>query len=772
MRRTSLAALTAAAVTGGLLLPTTAARADEPTVFYVRQFSTACSDTGPGTLAQPFCSIAPAAAIVGPGQTVDVGSGTYREHLTIARSGTPEQPIVFRSSSSSNAYLIGATGGITIDGQHDITIQRFQATQATELPALDIRNASGIVIEGGSFSVSAGTQPAVRLSGVTRSTITRAYVTGQALAAGVTLDAATSGVTLSALSLTGATYASLADHSVGIQVAGAGNIVRSNVISGFSGTAIAVETGASGTVVVNNQIAGGPGHGIRNHGAAGTAITNNTVRDRCGDGIRVDGTSSGVSVQNNVLYMNGPFGQTGCEVGVEFGAELQVRDDAVKDTVVDYNNAYHRETTSGTIYGWGGSLTSLSWFRTVSGQAGHDRETGLSRDAIDSANSAAAGYPETDRVGTARADDPGVPNTGAGPVPYADRGALETIRNPVARTSVSLNLADIQVTIDASASEPGFAPIASYRFVFGDGTTVTQTSPVVSHRYAGPGDYGISTTVIGTDGRSGTRAETINVLRRTSTVGLLALGNLRYVDRGTVPTSLTATGTGLGTTGHFDLADAGNGQVALLSRASGKYLGVDLYDTRSVSMTAVSIAEVQKFSLVTNADGSISLRSVVTGRYVSAAPDFSFLLLADKTTIGTTEKFYRVNVADANRSLRALSNKLYVTADSAGTKPLTASRTSASRTEQFDLVDLGNGQVALFAGANNRFVSADGAGAKPLIAIRATVGSWERFTIVRNTDGTVSIKAGANNRYVTALRTNPLIASGSTTGTQQRFLLR
>ncbi|MFI7430209.1 PKD domain-containing protein [Micromonospora sp. NPDC049836] len=771
MRRTSLAALTAAAVTGGLLLPTTAARADEPTVRYVRQFSTACSDTGPGTLAQPFCSIAPAAAIVGPGQTVEVGPGTYRERVAVTRSGTPDQPIVFRSdSTNSNALLTGPAAGITIDGQHDIMIQRFHTVDVSEAPAVDLRNSAGITIEGGNFDMADGfAAPAIRLAGVTHSTIARTRVNGQKLATGVAMDAATNGVSLTDMAIGSDTLYSSVDHSVGIRVAGAGNMIRNSFLYGFTGSAIAVEAGASDTLVVNNHIRSGAGHGIHNHSATGTAITNNTVLDRCLDGIRVDGTSADVSVQNNQLFTNGPFGQPGCEPGVASGVEIGVHGDAVSDTVIDYNYADHSSSGSQTIYAWNGVQMSLPAFRAASGQAAHDLESQDPKAATDSANSAAPGFPSTDLYGTARADDPAVPNTGAGPITYADRGATETIRSPVVRFETALDLGDSSITVDASASEPGMSPIASYRFNFGDGVYwITQDSPVATHRYAAPGLYIVAVQVIGTDGGKGAGERQVTMLHRIGTVGLLALSNRRYVAPLLPSTALRADHAALQTSDRLDLADAGNGQIALYSPAAKRYIARDITGLLGTTSTDVSVFE--SFTLVRNTDGTVSLRTV--NGYVSTGSQGAAFLSVAATAIGTTEKFYRVNVADANRSLRALSNKLYVTADSAGSKPLTASRTSAGLTERFDLVDLGNGQVALFAGSNNRFVSADGAGAKPLIAIRATVGSWERFTIVRNTDGTVSIKAGANNRYVTALRTNPLIASGSTTGTQQRFQLR
>ncbi|MEU4476846.1 PKD domain-containing protein [Micromonospora sp. NPDC023966] len=770
MRKSSLAGLTALAMTGGTLLATSApAHAAEGETLYVRQLSSACSDQGPGTQAQPFCTIGAAAAAVTDGQWVDVGAGNYRERVTITSSGTESMPIVFFASAS--AVLIGPDAGFVIDGQHDVTLQNLRANGGGDLPALDIRNSSGIQVQGGGYAMADGaTAPAVRLAGVTSSALKQFTVTVRGRANGLAMDAASTDVYVWDTDVT-SSASSTEDQSVGIQVAGSRNTVLGNRVSGFTGTAVAVEPGASGALVVNNQIDGGPGHGIHNRGATGTAITNNTVRERCLDGIRVDGASTGVSVQNNVLTTNGAVGPGSCSSGT--GVELGVYGDAVRDVVVDYNNADHYESASPRIYAWNGTRMSLPAFRTASGQAAHDRETANVRDAFDSANSTAPGYQPLDRIGRERIDDPAVPNTGAGPVTYADRGAVETIRSPVARTDVRLDLTASSVTVDASASEPGtYPPITSYQFSFGDGTTVTQTSPVVSHRYANPGEYTISTKVIGTDGRSGTRTDFVSVLRRTATVGLLAVSNLRYVAPSSTGPSLQANQLGLTAAGQFDLADAGSGAVAIVSRATGRYVAAATIGA-GVTTASLKVGDPEKFTVVRNTDGSVSIKSLATYRYLGAASTYSFHLMPQATTIGTAEKFYRVIATDAGRSLKAGANSRFVTADSAGATPLIANSTSVGTGQRFDLVDLGNGQIGIFARANNLFVCADGTGTKPLIANRTSVGAWEKFTLIRNTDGTVSLKAAVNSRYVTAESggAKPLIANRTAIGPWEKFTL-
>ncbi|MFG3639360.1 PKD domain-containing protein [Micromonospora sp. NPDC047762] len=774
MRKSFFAGLATALLTSGTLVGTALpAQAAAPTTLYVRQnAATGCSDQFPGTLAQPFCTIGAAAAIVTGGQTVDVGGGTYRERVTIGTSGTPEQPVTFLAASGSGATLIGATAGFVIDGQHDVVLQNLRVVGSGDVPALDVRNSSGLTIRGGTYALNIpATSPVIRFAGVTSSSLSKIIVSGLTASAGITMDAASSDVAIQDTSVQGYANYVLADNTVGVRIDGQRNSYIGGSVDGFSNAAIALGPTAAGTVVANNVISGGAGHGVHNNGATGTAIANNTIKDRCRDGIRVDGASSGVSVQNNVLALNGYFNLAYCDNKVLDGVEIGVYGGAVGKTVVDYNNAHHYYNDSPEIYAWNTRM-SLAAFRAASGQATHDRETGQARDNIDSANSAAPGYPTLARGGAPRVDDPGVPNTGAGPITYADRGTIEAVRSPEVRFDVAMSIQARSVTVDASASLPGLNPIASYQFSFGDGSSVTQTSPIASHTYANPGSYRIAVTVTGTDGRSGTYGRQISMLRPTGTVGLRALSNRRYVSYeksyGLRPNQAEPS-----TIAQFDLADAGNGRVALFSRAVGRYVAVAESDLVTLTADSVFVDVHESFKLVRNSDGTISLQSPITSKYVTADVNSAVPMSASTSTIGTWEKFLLVVVPDANRSLKAKVNGRFVSADGAGAKPLIASAATASTWERFDVVDLGNGQVGLLARVNNHFVSADGAGAKPLIANAPTASTWERFTMIRSSDGTVSFKAAINNKYVSAdgAGSKPLIASGPVVSSWERFTL-
>jgi hypothetical protein len=750
------------------------AQAAAPAVLYVNRAHVDCSDSGPGSSAEPFCTIGAAAAVVTAGQTVQVSADRYEERVTIAASGTPDQPIVIRGASPQIPLVAGPNAGFAIEGQHDIVLEHFWVAQVFKVPALDIRDSSAITVKDGRFQIApGGTSTAVRLAGVTDSLLDGLDVVGQPGFDGVALDTATTGVTLRDVAVTAFTEPASPTLNAGIRVAGPRNKVVNGSVRDFTAGGIVVEPGATGTVVANNEVYDGAGYGIHNRGASGTAITNNTLRNRCSGGIRVDGASSGVSVHNNVLSANGHFGQRECPGGSPADSvALAIVDGAVGKVAVDYNNAHHGEAVSSGLFSWGGSRMGLAAFRSASGQAAHDRETNAAQDKVDSADSAAPGYQATDQTGKVRVDDPLVSDTGAGSVRYADRGHTEVVRGPTAKLAIGVNLETPSVGLAAGLSEQGIYPIASYRFSFGDGTTTEEkTWPAASHNYAKPGSYYVSVTVTSTDGQRSYLERRIDVLPAVSSGGLLSLYNLKYVATEGLGAPLEPREDRPFLYGEFDIADAGFPEVALVARANGRYISADPAGAAPLTMTSNQVGVNERFTFVRNADGSISFKSVANGRYISLMSRTIPHLYAGRTAIGTWEKFHLVKRSDAERTLISRANGKYVSAEQAGALPLIASRPGANTWEQFDIVDLGNGQIALFARANRHFVAAESNGTAPLQATRVAVGTWERFTMIRNSDGTVSFRSATNNLYVSAesAGAKPLIASRPAINTWEKF---
>jgi hypothetical protein len=70
--------------------------------------STGGSDGNPGTLGEPFRTIQEAADRAGPGDTVVIRGGTYRETVRPSRSGDAGEPIVFRAYDNESVTVSGA----------------------------------------------------------------------------------------------------------------------------------------------------------------------------------------------------------------------------------------------------------------------------------------------------------------------------------------------------------------------------------------------------------------------------------------------------------------------------------------------------------------------------------------------------------------------------------------------------------------------------------------------------------------------------------------
>jgi parallel beta-helix repeat protein len=76
------------------------------------------TDDGDGSSAKPFKTIVQAAKTAGPGDTVTVMPGTYRESVTLTHSGRRDAPIVFRASTDGQVILSGTdpVGGFEAGG--------------------------------------------------------------------------------------------------------------------------------------------------------------------------------------------------------------------------------------------------------------------------------------------------------------------------------------------------------------------------------------------------------------------------------------------------------------------------------------------------------------------------------------------------------------------------------------------------------------------------------------------------------------------------------
>ncbi|MFI7603567.1 hypothetical protein ACIBTV_00400 [Micromonospora sp. NPDC049366] len=371
------------------------AQAASSEVYVSRTYCPYPGGTGDGTVDRPYCTISAAAAVAQPGQTILVQPGSYTETVAVTRSGASGAPITFRAVNgpAGHVQLGGSAGGhaFLLRGVHDVRVEGFSVR-------------------------SSGTAEPVLVDGSTAVTVDTLTVRPPAGAAGVRVTGASSDVTVS------------------------------RGWFGASGTSgVAIDAGVAGGVITGNQFRGG----LTVTDAPGTAITGNTLVTGCTSGITVAGASPGVDLRNNIVQAADLSGGAPAACADPAAATaIALSPASVARSVADYNLI--DPVSGGALYAWGDTAyTDLAAFRAGTGQGVHDiaadpkltPQQGTERPwialdptspAVDSADATAVGSGPVDLLGKARADAPGVPNTGTGSG-YRDRGAVE-VASPLTGT--------------------------------------------------------------------------------------------------------------------------------------------------------------------------------------------------------------------------------------------------------------------------------------------------------------------------------------------------
>jgi parallel beta-helix repeat protein len=471
----------AALTTVALLAPVQSASAISA-VLYVG--GPGCSDSGPGSESQPFCTISAGSSKAVAGQTVQVSSGIYNEAVTAARSGTSTAPIVFTTAPGASVTVTGGTFGFKTSSRSWVTIIGFTITQVSG-NGVHVSSSSNINVQdvtvtqttGNGVYVSGSSSVTVQGAVVSETTENGIYATNSS---SVTVQQShtsyagqpVSGATKKGIYLS-ATHDSLvvgntADHNSdagiylangatanelrgnvtfanarqytraapGIDVRSSGNTVDRNVSYGNEDSGIQFYNGGGDSLVFDNVTYNNGDHGIDNLNSTNQVIVANTVYRNTTSGINVEGTpgtsaSQGATLANNISVDNALN---------SFGTKGNIRVDANSrtGTTIDFDLVYL--SSAGVMITWGNTTySSLSAFVAAVGQETHgvqafprfvDPASGDLRilagsPAIDSADSGAPGQPSTDAAGNPRADDPATPNSGVGPRTYDDRGAFE-----------------------------------------------------------------------------------------------------------------------------------------------------------------------------------------------------------------------------------------------------------------------------------------------------------------------------------------------------------
>ncbi|MCE6998442.1 PKD domain-containing protein [Saccharothrix sp. S26] len=436
MRLPNIAAAAAFAVFSGVVWVPVAQAV--PTTLYVTD-TAACSDDGDGSAATPFCTVQAAADVVAPGQVVKI-TGTHDESVTITRSGTADAPVVFEGGGVRRPAG-GTAPTITVRGAHDVTLRDMTVHGATVTDAVVVDAAGRVTLDRGSIQPDAdpyGGADSVRVTG------------------------------------------------------GSTDVTISRTTYGTRGRAVYADGGARLTVT-GNVITSLGNYGVIAEGVDAIAVTGNTFRDSCRRGIAVTGATTGSSIQNNVITEVLSRTVSGYCPPDRVHA-IEVDSAAAPGVTLDYNVAY----LNVNVYRWAGATYQTpADLHAATGQGAHDLKTDPYQGTavVDSGNAAAPGVLDQP-LGGPRVDNPQVPNTGAGPITYLDRGAKEQQDQFTGGTvTASATQAPVggAVTVGSTLQTRWGSPVTC-AVDFGDGTTTSVSPCSTSHAYQATGTYTIKVT--------------------------------------------------------------------------------------------------------------------------------------------------------------------------------------------------------------------------------------------------------------------------------------
>ena len=567
------------------------------TVYIVDATSPTCGAQGPGTPAQPFCTIAGAANVAAAGDTVLVQAGTY--------PGTAVNPknsgVTF--AANSGVTISGGTKAFAISSRNNITISGFTITN-TGSNAISVSGGSNVTISNNveSFAGTPITSPGfgIYLSNVAGGLV-QGNVTHDNSAHGIYLSGTTTGVMVRGNTSYHNAY-QYQRNANGIDVIAPGNSIVGNVTYSNEDSGINMYTGANNTYIADNLTYGNGDHGIDDLNVTGGRIIGNTVYGNCTTGINVEGTSGNYVVEDNVSMNNatgavinptpiptnpstgGPYYTNTCN---RRHGNIGIWDSAPATTTANYNLVYQ---TSGSApeYFWAGSAyNTQAALSAASGQeasgifanplfvnaAGGNFQLSVGSRAIDSADSLVAGEPATDILGNARVDDPATANTGNPSGSYFDRGAYEYQpqgsggAQTISFTAPASGTVGGSATLSATGGGSGNPVVFSVDASSGSGVCNVSGSNGSTVNYAGAGSCVIDADQAAGNGYTAapTVQQSITVGSNSQTISFTAPAS------GTVGGSatLSATGGGSGNPVVFSVDASSGSGVCNVSGSNG-----------------------------------------------------------------------------------------------------------------------------------------------------------------------------------------------------------
>jgi parallel beta-helix repeat protein len=493
-----------------------------------------CSDSGPGTQSQPFCTISAAARVATAGQTVLVSSGTYQEDVTPAHSGTAGSPITYQAAPGATVTVTGGTGayGFTISSRSWITISGFTVNGTTS-DGIYLKSSSNITLSRNTVTFSGQPVQGENAYGIYVNSTNNSTISGNTVDhntdPGIYLTQGSTGDTVQSNE---ASYNAegWVRNANGIDVISPGNTIIDNVLHNNEDSGIQFYPGGNNNVAADNLSFDNMGitatqlsncvhpttgntsdcftgdHGIDNLDVTGNQITGNTVYGNTSAGINLEGlpagTNSGFTIENNISVDNAancPDGAGGTTTCPATKGDIRVDSTSQTGTVLDRDVLWQDTSGNAThLVTWGNNLyDSLSAFQAASGQEPNGKQANPGfvnpsgwqnpsaanfqltecSAAIDMANSGATGEQSTDIIGHPRVIDPSMLQTGTGPRNYDDAGAYEFQPGPAAPVlGASANAASVTLTWSGPlAGTPAITTYTIYRGTRSGGESMLAT---------------------------------------------------------------------------------------------------------------------------------------------------------------------------------------------------------------------------------------------------------------------------------------------------------
>lgn len=340
-----------------LLFLATAASSARAVVSTLYVGGIACSDTGSGTVAQPYCTISAAARVAVAGQTVQVGPGSYAEQVRPANSGTSTAPLTFNASPGTNVTVTGATHSFDLSYRSYVNVSGFTSTNTSSsgiyLYHTDHATISRNTVTTAGQPVSGLTAYGIYLN-VTTDSVVQGNLTYGNSGAGIYLTGGTTRVTVdrndSHDNANGYQRA-----ATGIDVRAPSNVITRNRLHNNEDSGLQTYPGGDNNQIVGNMAYDNKGftatletncdkppsgasgcitgdHGIDNYGTRGNSLVGNTVYNNVSTGINVEGLTATYLVSS--IGASDTTIQVGSAKGFPSSTSFRIQIDNERATVV------------------------------------------------------------------------------------------------------------------------------------------------------------------------------------------------------------------------------------------------------------------------------------------------------------------------------------------------------------------------------------------------------------------------------------------------------